>query len=187
MIGVYVFYAALFEGKGLKGVVPLVDYYLRYSSVIGIAIILVTLLLPFFNFELVREVLGPLVGIEIAAITFAIIISFTGTGLIIDGYKKALQSQRFLQVAEEYQEAEHCCGWTDEALASHARKCEGHVMCSRTLADCFVGKGALICRCLLALAFFLDIYALFGKILTLSVRKGDYNRLVSTGTPVTSA
>jgi hypothetical protein len=180
MVGVFVYYAALVEGKGLKGVVPLVDGYLRYSSVIGIAIALATGLVLFFDFELTKNLLGPLVCLLVADISVAVVVSVTGTGLIVNAYKKSFQSRHLLLVAEEYERTEHCCGWASDSSQSGTRPCEWQLRCDQVFEGYFSGKQSWLFRGLLLLALALDIYVLAGHILFLSDRSGNYDRLVST-------
>ena len=179
---IYYYFACQIEEKGLLGIAPWIDGYLRWSAIVFFGVALATYILTFFNFKVTRAVLIGCSCVVIADLAFALICYFAWKKLLIGSYKPLFAKAEYVELAAAYEKNEQCCGWTGEDLV-HTQGCEWKITCDATMKQQMGGKNMIAFGIAVSGSLALMIYVLVAHILMMghdSDRAGEYQQITQS-------
>lgn len=179
-IFVYYWFAAMVEEKGMLGVYPLVDGYLRYSTMAFFCCAMLTYIMTFFNLKPTRIVLIVISGLVIGNLTFALVGYFACRTWLLKGYKPFFASTKYVLLAEAYEKSEHCCGWTGAPELVHTQDCSWNVTCDAMMRREMGGVNLITMSVGVGGALGLMIYVMIAHIWMLGTGHDGYANLMDS-------
>ncbi|OHT06728.1 hypothetical protein TRFO_05388 [Tritrichomonas foetus] len=179
-LAIFVFYhfASVLEDHRLNGVNKYVDNYLRWSSLFGIIIVILTITFAWFNSRSSRSVLIFLTSLVITDLVVSFLFYFLFRSLIVRGYKSLFTDAGFISRAAEFETLNECCGWSN-ANISVIPDCSYLITCDTVIRGLMKGKNFYIFVISLSISLGLVLYCLIGHILLIISVDSSYQQLDS--------
>jgi len=179
-IFVYYWFAAMVEDKGLLGVMPAVDGYLRWSAVAFFIAALLTYAMTFIPVNPTRIVLIVVSALVILNLTTTLVTYFGLPGFVVRKYRRLFDMTKYLTLAEAYEKSEHCCGWAAAPGLVHTPDCPWNVTCDVAMKAGMGGINIAVMAAGVGGPLALMIYTLIAHVLV--IHNGDYVQLGNANT-----
>ncbi|OHT05717.1 hypothetical protein TRFO_05880 [Tritrichomonas foetus] len=143
MCCIYFFYASLIENQILQGVNPLIDHYLRLSSLGIILVAALILIITWIGSNIIPPIISTLMSIIIGNSLLTLISVLFFKQFLINGFKKLFNDSKFEIIKNEFQNKNHCCGWIHQLsfqTSEADEKCYYKITCDIIIRNLFKGE-----------------------------------------------